>query len=464
MSDYSRSHQVPAASETGILIRAFHKDASGEDVQFFEGPWVDNPSFPYPPVPAYTDYAEQVSPDVPGPRTEWKDFEHYKMFVPPLPLSSPVLAPTDIYTIGFDNSDHLYHILVHPDAMWAARTFGLSDDNPFEGLPPFRSGTDVKGFVPLPTNFDELVNGAYAHMVPSMKSELSLVNSIIELRDFESLPRTLEAVKSFAFIGLKSLKSFTGKAFRSLFKKSSRVGSDAYLQLEFNILPTISDVLGINRALQNLEKRLNALVSSGARVRRRHFDYVWDEYQPYIEQDSDNSVGYLPNPTAPITLKRTVIHDPSKFHAEIEYNLNFTQYQLEHARVLALLDRLGVNINPQIIWNAIPWSFLVDWVLGVSQWLKQFKVSNMEPQINIRRFLASVKRKRVVSFSVSTGNNGHAWVHYSSGVPGRTYIESAYRRQNVGLTLSPLLANGLTPKEVSLGAALVLAKRRRHRR
>lgn len=160
----------------------------------------------------------------------------------------------------------------------------------------------------------------------------------------------------------------------------------------------------------------------------------------------------------------------SHFHAQIEYNFNYTQFQREHAHVLALLDALGVNFNPAIVWNALPWSFVVDWVVGVSRWLDNLKVGNMEPKINILQYLWSVRRSRTVQVEGKVAFN-----KYFSGYDPYTYYPTAYvsfpvtyetaYRRSAGLPgPSWFETSGLSSKEFSLGAALVVSHRRHPKR
>jgi len=169
--------------------------------------------------------------------------------------------------------------------------------------------------------------------------------------------------------------------------------------------------------------------------------------------------------------KRYCYTDLAVFHAEIEYNYNFTQYQVANAQLLGMLDAMGVNLNPAIIWNAIPWSFVIDWVFGISRWLDQYKELNMEPVINIHRFLTSVtyRRRILVSRSLIRETTYHdigsnEYVKDTSG-PLPVTTESAYRR-DVGMpTSSSVQQSGLNLKEFTLGAALILTGgRHKHHR
>jgi len=320
-------------------------------------------------------------------------------------------------------------------------------------------------FVSPPSNLDSLVQTSLRIMLPIIKSELSLINSVLELRDFTSLPRTIASCARFAFRA--------GRTLRQLL----RVGSDAYLQQQFNILPLLSDICGFRTALSRYERRLNSLVANQGKTRIRHWSIPVLE-APQSETSTQTYTGAAGYPFSwscsyPVFIKsvadRYVYTEPSLFHAQIQYNYNYTGYQLEHARVLALLDAFGVNLNPAIIWNAIPWSFVVDWLIGVGRWLNDRALHNMEPVINIHQYLWSHKRSRVVVVQrVLSRPLWYATSHqeYASdlGVPLPVFNETSYRRQ-VGMpSASSLLASGLSSKEFSLGAALVLSRGRHHRR
>jgi hypothetical protein len=148
-----------------------------------------------------------------------------------------------------------------------------------------------------------------------------------------------------------------------------------------------------------------------------------------------------------------------KFHAQVEYNYHFTRFQTEHAQLLGMMDSLGINMNPAIIWNALPWSFVIDWFIGVSRWLDDRKVLNMEPTINISRFLWSWKVAR--NIRVSAMRTGGTYNRPPNLVTLREMTETAYRRDTSLLHSNSLIASGLSNKELSLGVALLIPSYRR---
>lgn len=356
------------------------------------------------------------------------------------------------------------------------------------GLPFWGSGDSYYqaradgGFVPPPANLSDLQQRGLKSTMPIIKAELSLVNSIIELKDFVSLPKSIREAKGLYnrltnIVPTRVAKSAkyrkgrlrrTGQTLRELVRQTA----GGYLQYKFNISPLISDIAGIVTALHRLEARINDLVTRSGRVQRRHFAYNWKEFTDFTRSSS----GYYPFELSTEGLRgqitaygafREAIHDSSTFHYEVEYNYNFTQYQLAHAQVLGLLDYFGVNLNPAIIWNGLKWTFVIDWLIGVSRFLDDFKVSNMEPKINIRQVLWSIKRRREVRTWTQLGYNG---TQFPGAVPTSNpkgqlpvTVEVAYRRDVGTPTESSLLASGLSSGEFTLGAALVLSHRRRNR-
>lgn len=404
----------------------------------------------------------EITPNSDGNRRTWKNFEHYFSFAD-IPSSASVYT---YHSGSFYPDDKTYYSgrITDPRVGYYGgySTLGVNLDGPFGDMGKPFSGLDqlyVKrpednGFVPAPQDLDSLNARALRQMLPSIKSELSSLNSLYELKDLPSLPRTLRGISRFAF----------SRGSRKTLRDLLRVGADAYLQAQFNVLPLLSDIASIFKAVSVYEARINDLLRRAGKKQTRHFAWSFDEF-PGRTDDSDGRCLINPFWGPPVVgnfviINRVTGKTYSQFHAQIEYNFNYTQYQVEHARLLGALDSLGVNLNPAIIWNALPWSFVVDWVLGISQWLSSYKIENMKPQINILRYLWSIKRTRDITMfrkHFRTGlwdcplqNIGHvARVH-----------EEAYRR-HVGLpTSSSIESSGLSPKEFSLSAALVLSRKR----
>lgn len=422
----------------------------------------------------HTEMFEKYTPNSEGPRDRWRSFEHYKAVhekasngtLLPCKLWLPVVPPQG----GINEDCFTGYIPGRSYTAYYEATFG-DPGLPIGGLPGLCVDMDEGGhFVPAPSNLEELKQRSLRSMLPLIKSELSLVNSVLELRDFKTLPQT---IKRTVQVGSNILKYVSkigrrvkGKpTLRNLLGSMRTATADGYLQAQFNLLPLLSDISGIYTALSRTERRLNDLITRAGRHQVKHYNFTWEEYTDSSQLASEQvyAADYLQYPPyAYYNVRRNCRYTPTTFHAEIRYNYVYSEYQVEHARILGLLDALGVNLNPAIIWNAIPWSFVVDWVIGVGRWLDQFKLPLMKPTINIQSYLWSVKRRRVIVLTRFTPvQASQSTLGPEIAMPA--LFETAYRRQVELPSINSLLTSGLDSKEFSLAAALVLARRRKHK-
>lgn len=419
----------------------------------------------------YSTDSETYTPNSGGGKSQWKDFEHYKCS-----QLNQRTSETACTVARWGSPPH-YHRTAWTNPIAGYRGFSWGSSNERfgspgslnSGLPALYSPQPDGHFVVAPGDLDSLIQRALSTMLPRIKAELSSLNSLYELKDFKSLPGMLKRAKGLIsgisqrfpqIVKLGSLRNST-------LKQMGRQSASWYLQWQFATAPLISDICGMYRVLSRTERRMNDLVTRAGKPQRHHFTWYVNEYTD--RYDPPEGIGsphfnVLNFHTDGYGNDRTVKYKPSLFHAEIEYCYNFTQYQVEHARLLSYLDALGINWNPAIVWNMIKWSFLVDWVIGVGRYLDTLKRANMEPQINIRRFLWSIKRERTIQVMKGTLLPLGAGTNYRSWNALPMIRETAYRRQTASLSRSSIELSGLSSKEFSLGAAIVIAQSRRSRR
>lgn len=401
-----------------------------------------------------------------GIHANWKDCQHYlSVAADPSPMGGSVISS---WKYAGSDLTCATGVMTSPYGFYRG-SFGDAGELD-SGLPAFYSVQPDGSFIAPPAKLDELNGRALASMLPLIKSDMSLVNSLIELKDFMTLKQHVQSVRAEAINLTHSLlRRFRGRntmAPAGALRLILRQAAGNYLQWKFNFSPLVSDIKAIHKALKTIERRINDLVTRSGRVQYRHFGFNWNEFPNSEPQESTVSCVQL-DTTIHTSLKftRTVNHLPTTFHAQIQYNYNYTAYQREHARVLGLLDALGVNCNLAIIWNAIPWTFVIDWLLGVSRWLNQFSMANMKPQINIHRYLWSVRRERNIYVTRRS-----TWSTFSSSTKDSNEVvlpvvtQTAYRRQTGVPSSSSILSSGLNSQEFTLGAALVVSRRGRRRR
>lgn len=424
-------------------------------------------------TPGYQPRSETYTPNSGGNRKAWKDFEHYKSVQAPMPSRGMTLM-----TECWGGYPHHYEgqcflpLVGYFCQTWGSYWTPYGDAGHLDGgLTAFYSPRADGGFVSPPQDLDLLLRRGIAAMLPKVKNEMSLVNSILELKDFkrpiESLRRTITTSPSWHFATKKLLgilpsqrTAFKRKPLKSLIRKTS----GTYLETSFAWLPLLSDICALKRVVSSTAGRINDLINRAGKRQSRHFRFVFSEYEDsYDEQpgagwtweDSHNTLQTS-------SFSRWVTYKPTVFHAQLEYNYNYSKFQLAHAQLLGHLDALGVNLNPSIVWNAIPFSFIVDWVLKVGPMLDRMGTDNMEPEINIHRLLWSVSRKREI-FVIKRLKTKPGVSRNVESAMGRVF-QSAYRRQVCNPDLSWYVdTSGLSLRELSLGAALVLAQKTRNR-
>jgi hypothetical protein len=435
-----------------------------------------DPPISYPPYSrdlissAYVELKEKIWDESwNGDRKTWKNFEHYKLSsTKPLDVDQPFKDKASFSPYSYSTSCNLKTARWQ---LWAAGSYSMPFGDagaPINGLPAFDQPNQLDGtFVPRPADLDNLNDRALKHMLPKIKEDLSLINSVIELKDFRSLPGLVRRFRQIVPFLKRFVKS--RKTIPSLID-FLKLPSETYLTYQFALAPFVRDIMGIYAALADFQAQIQNLISRSGKTQTHHFQWTWNEFPEKLvelssEQGLDQPISVIDDPAFVWRQERTTLTAVSEFHAEIQYNYNYTKFQETHASTLALLDRLGVNFNTQIVWNALPWSFVCDWVIDVSQFLGYYgKVQNMEPTINILQYLWSIKRKRFVRVDmiVDTVSSYLTDSPYTKGsrVPYPVVTETAYRRQ-VGLPgESSITTSGLSPKEFSLGAALAICQSR----
>lgn len=441
-------------------------------------PWVPavydynhNPSFtPSPSTPATRTYyargtsftaVDEACSDAQHGRRVWHPFSHYKKTAVP----AQMLVFDNTEKTGNPSAFEWYEGNIPQTIdMFRCSQFGTAS-SPTVGLPAMSSivdGPDIR--IPDPEDLDSLLGSSFLRMLPGIKPDLSIINSIIELKDMKTLRETFTHAEDI-LNRLTKLNNLRRSAFVNLsFRDILRRRSSDYLQLKFNLQPLYSDIKGVFDAFRSWSRKTMLLLAQAEKLNTHHISININEYDT-VSHSFESSDWHVPDLEFGTNFyqlirssksHRKVSYAASQFHLEMEFQYTFSKLQREHARLFTLMDQLGVNLNPAIVWNAIPYSFVVDWVLGVNKYLNTLAVREMEPAVNIRRCLWSIKRSRSIECSFDL-------LYGPAANPASTVTEDAYKRVLCWPSPASLIASGLSSTEVSLGAALVFSRRPRHR-
>jgi len=431
-----------------------------------EGP----PGFPYAadPIPFSTPSIEtshEIRSESTANRSTWNAFSHYR---------KTCSLPTQPVAIKSSSSPEWW--INRDGARWYANyafptiavpsSFGPLDQPDF-GLDSMYSLIDGELFINPPTDLEDNLQTALKRVLPGIRPNLSILNSIYELKDMRTLAHTATSIGDTLRRCFNAKHPKTGLTMGQMYgkmslKEANRRVSSEYLQFKFNLAPLYADILGVMKSLGDYKKQARRLLSQSDRVNRRHvvidvFNGAFDPNVGDVRHAYDVSEGKLPYPYYLfIKSYRQVEYEPVKLHVEIEYSYTISEFKRRHADSLALMDSLGLCMDPSILWNAAPWSFAIDWVAGIGQFLGRLKVPGLQPVLNIRRALWSVKRTRHLRMSFDANSQ--------TGIPSTRVTEVAYRRQPFMPQMSWIESSGLSRTEVSLGYALVSTRGRSLRR
>jgi len=357
---------------------------------------------------------------------------------------------------AFDDpaADDLWNNWLDPWSAQPAGTVGSQigpATTPNVGLPAvyILAGTGQQKAALQQSVIDEFVSVAFKGMLPGIvpSGGISLVNSIIELKDFHSLPRTVQR--------LKGVIPLVGRLFKSSYSKKKtlrqllRAGADSYLQAQFNILPLLSDIANTNSAIRSAMMQLKELQKRAGQPQKRHFRRILGQYADEHKTCTYNTNSYVKG--TKLTYGRHVTYTDRLLSATLEYSYSLPSMPDELARLGAYLDALGVNLNPRIIWNAIPWSFVIDWVVNVNSWLDNWRSRNIEPVVDIHGACYSISVARVISTFAGIDGAADPCVELYEEVYDRRLLDRS-------ALYAQITTSGLNLKEFSLGAALALTR------
>lgn len=263
-----------------------------------------------------------------------------------------------------------------------------------------------------------------------------------ELREF---PRLLRHLGDTLSAGTSYLSSRGGRL-------GSEFGtpSDHWLAFHFGWKPLISDVMSLLNFSTEVEKRLAKLRSARSR------EHV---YRLLYTDETRHHVGYATFETVGIELfdRRTVkVWGTGKWEttdhaAEIAALLGEGPTKFVPKAMRMYSDYLGLRINASTFWNALPWSWLIDYFTNIGDVLESRR--HMPAQMKDVSIMIS---DHVVESSKVISNPNKL-----KFIPHKTYRVSKTRRAYLEPSATPRFRPILDWNQTSMLAALVTAPRLR---
>lgn len=239
---------------------------------------------------------------------------------------------------------------------------------------------------------------------------------------------------------LKELPDLFRREYGGLIRKAASNN----LKYQFAIKPLVSDLMGLFNFGQHVRNRtveLEHLFKSGLRRKRIVF-----------EGSVDTRLSDVTMQSLHILLHYNGVHvSREKVWGYVEWVPTSTPPKTD-AELLNLARRaaLGLTIDPATAWNAIPWSWLVDWCSNVGDYLSAYQnIVGASP----RNMVVMRHRRSETKWSIASYDNVYPGIVF----PDNTYTRETKSRQATSPSLSAYLPF-LSGRQLSILGSLAILR------
>lgn len=243
---------------------------------------------------------------------------------------------------------------------------------------------------------------------------------------------------------------------------ATKKASDEYLGLEFGIKPFISDVRKTVNALRDSSRILERYARDSGKLIRKTYEFPLEE----STSSTKTSTVYPWNTNSSSYDKSFTRTSVTKTTRRVWFSGAFTYRALTPERndVLGSIERkyrevnhlLGLRVTPDVAWNLMPWSWLVDWKTNVGDVLHNISMFQTDGLVMVRGYV--MVELVTTKTTVCTGGSFRNW--NSIDVPNHPVVittsEKFRRAANpFGFGITP---GSLSSRQWSILAALGLSK------
>jgi len=315
-------------------------------------------------------------------------------------------------------------------------------------------------------DWDAFSYRAYKAMEPSLESNFSILNFFYELKDFKELHRSIgsfwrlsKRMKPKQFLDGISPARDEAKFISSLLRRYgtptaslreiAKAAAGAHLSWEFAIRPFVSDLSRMSNIFASMMKRIKEYRDKAGIPQTRH--YTETEDAPAFAD-----IGVSLNAYQSIKITRPITPTVER-HATMRYTYSIPYMNEISSNILGVMGQLGISPSrPSIVWNAIPFTFLVDWFFNVGDLLDEWFGRDLNPaSVTVLDFCCSQKLKTVLEAQWQIDE----YFRISGDAQPFCYMSREYyqRERMVPTMSSPFTLVQSTGRKVALAASLLVA-------
>jgi hypothetical protein len=288
------------------------------------------------------------------------------------------------------------------------------------------SATPVKGDW---NDSDDAARRAWWSMQPRFEGEFQALNFIYELKDFKDIAKHLSRINfkdvRANLAGVKKKISQAKKRLQSgsaienskaVLDASTKVAAEAVLTKRFAIDPTVRDCVTLHGQLVSLlDKVQSEFFDRGKDTQTSHFSEVLSTTETLTPGTGNNY--WLSSGERLVT----------KFTATMQY-----RYEYEMRDWFQALKRYyGLNLNASVVWNALPFTFVVDYFLKVGQAI-DFMSTDPNVELRLMQYCESLLTQHSHGWHITGDDRASIYVNGAPSYAGQCfagYVGSWYHRK-----------------------------------
>lgn len=316
-----------------------------------------------------------------------------------LGLSGDLTITLEREFLGCGDADWMFEVeLQHLFLMLNSEGAAVSAIDAASGVDPYLMTTHFS----FREKLGQLDRMALADLIPSLDDGFSMPVFLWELIELKALWKHILSVKDIGtmFDAVRSLaKGAPGKTLKEL--------SNHFLATIFGWLPFSRDLVTIASKFMTVADKVNDFMLNAGKRRTLHFEKMLhpETFKPaeWFETTSSSHTLEAVGPYAPfgwckplfeeityLSKQKRVISNCS-YHMTLDYRYDLPDMNQGIISLLAELDHWGINVSVSDLWQVIPFSFVVDWIWNVGNWLERFDFQNVTPAVVINDCCRSIR-------------------------------------------------------------------------
>jgi hypothetical protein len=185
----------------------------------------------------------------------------------------------------------------------------------------------------------------------------------------------------------------------SLREKTAKEIANSHLGTQFGIIPLIADIADTINVIRTWREKYDDAKTILSKRYKRHQPKVslqglfpnWEEYVEFNVPFTNSLY-----PMGGIVKSNT----HSEWHGMALYGFDAPEFSGFITRLAQLVDSFGI-LDPQAIWDAVPFSFVVDWFFTTQQWMKKYKPKLFPAMARLYDYLESIQATTILSYKVT---------------------------------------------------------------